>query len=208
MRKKLLLILGLVMLTVPGWGFDGEFSQMKTDEQEQWGVNGTHEFVIGNMAVGIGGKYFKISDRPAQWNLEARGRFNVLRGLFGEINASTYETHDAVAGGVGYTVHEMLSVSGAYSREYGSSEFDRFLQGQSIDLVRLGANGKTQVRSVALEYGVAYISDYDGNNDRVDGYVRARVDVVRWENARVYLGTGFDRVRFRATQRTYLGVSW
>jgi hypothetical protein len=206
--KRFVITLMMVFACGTCFALDGEFSQVKTDDLEQWGVTGTHGFTVGNVDVGLGGKYFKISDKPAQYNLGANARFTVLGGLFGEVDVSTYDTHDAAAIGAGYTIHEMLSVSGAYAREYDSSEFNRFLQGSSIDLLRLGANGKAEVRAVALEYGATYVLDYNNDDNRVDGYVRARVNLVEYKKMKMYLGTGFERVRFRDSQRTYLGVTF
>ena len=198
----------LILMYTTCFAFSGEFSQVKNDDLEQWGVTGTHELVVGNTAVGISGKYFKISDKPAQYTLGVNVRFSIFKGLFSEADAATYDTHDSAAIGAGYTVHEMLSVSSAYAREYDSSEFDRFLQGTAVDLFRFGANGKTKVRTVALEYGVTYVLDYDNDDNRVDGYIRATVNLVAFKKAKVYLGTGFERVRFRDSQRTYLGVTF
>ena len=205
--RKLILVLLMLLIAHSSFALEGDFSQVKTDEQEQWGVTGRHKMKVGNLSIGIGGKYFKISDKPAQWSLGANTRFSVIGGIFGEIETSIHDTHDTAAGGVGYTVHKMLSVSGAYAREYDSAEFDRVLQGQAIDLLQLSADGKAQVRPVALEYGISYVSDYDSDSDRVDGYIRARVDLTVRKKFRLYLGAGFERIRYRDFQRIYVRVS-
>lgn len=187
--------------TVPVLALDLEFSQLKTDEQEQWSLHGRNSMNWHALGIRSNGRYIKTNSRDAQYELRNRVQVKTSALTFLEGGSGFYHTHKSAEGSVGLTLKS--DTGEIQMRAGGNTEW--VVGGHQDHLIRFGVSMTRKAKLMKNRYESSSALDYVTGGD---GTMRLDASTVfkLWLHTRLYVGFQFRRIRNVDTQTSFIGL--